>query len=82
MENHPETPISNRGFNAQFLSIVPYSTPPCFSTASLPPLIPSESSSPIQSVIPISLHMSATTRLFSCSTVSRIIPGGCWDSTT
>lgn len=28
MENHPETPISNRGFNAQFLSIVPYSTPP------------------------------------------------------
>ena len=27
MENHPETPISNRGFNAQFLSIVPYSPP-------------------------------------------------------
>ena len=27
MKNHPETPISNRGFNAQFLSIVPYSNP-------------------------------------------------------
>lgn len=27
MENQPLTPYSNRGFNAQFLSIVPYSTP-------------------------------------------------------
>mgnify|MGYP000227740265 CR=1 FL=1 len=27
MENQPLTPYSNRGFNAQFLSIVPYSNP-------------------------------------------------------
>ena len=27
MENQPLTPYSNRGFNAQFLSIAPYSNP-------------------------------------------------------
>ena len=77
MENQPLTPYSNRGFNAQFLSIVPYSNP-----LLLDGVIASVDSLRIKFTYLKCYTDLATTRLFSCLTVSRIIPGGCWDSTT